>query len=113
MSKFILLVVCAMAMVATTHATCDTDMTKSMACTLAKTKAGESTCVQYQNSFGCYSALCCKDPAYKGGFDAANATTGIPGTPLANCVIKCGAGAMATPTAALFAVVMSMLYRLM
>ena len=42
-----------------------------------------------------------------------SAIDAVIATAPAGCTAKCGAGAMATPAAALFAVVMSMFYRLM
>ena len=80
---------------------------KATADALAATLAGNpiDACKMAQTSMKCYPADCCA--TYKVAIDAASAA--LP----AGCTAKCGAGAMATPAAALFAVVMSMFYRLM
>jgi hypothetical protein len=77
-------------------------------CTLKKAgEAGTDACKIAQAGINCYPADCCADPTYKAAVDLLIAA--LP----AGCTAKCGAGAMATPAAALFAVVMSMFYRLM
>ena len=76
-------------------------------CTLKKTAdAGTDVCKLASAGLECYPADCCTG-TMKAAADALIAL--LP----AGCNTKCGAGAMATPAAALFAVVMSMFYRLM
>ena len=79
-----------------------------MACVLKEMGGAGTTdaCKLVQNTMVCYKD-CCDDASMKVAIDAA-----IVAAP-AGCTAKCGAGAMATPAAALFAVVMSMFYRLM
>ena len=107
MSKFILLIVCAMALFAPTDGACDlaTATTDIAACTLKNLGSTTDACKMFQNSVACYPKDCCAD--MKAAIDIV-----IKAAP-AGCTAKCGAGAMATPAAALFAVVMSMFYRLM
>ena len=82
--------------------------TKDMlACTLKNAGSTTDACKIIQNSVGCYPKDCCDNAGYKIAIDALVASAP------AGCTVKCGAGAMATPAAALFAVVMSMFYRLM
>ena len=64
-------------------------------------------CKYAQNMLACYPKECCDNPLFNTTEAAIN--FGAP----AGCTAKCGAGAMATPAAALFAVVMSICYRLM
>ena len=66
-------------------------------------------CELAQAGLACYSKECCENSHFNASIAGTIATAeAIPG-----CTVKCGAGAMATPAAALFAVVMSMFYRLM
>jgi hypothetical protein len=65
------------------------------------------TCEMVKAELACYSAGCCEVDLYKMATDAL--ITLLP----EGCTAKCGAGAMATPAAALVAVVMAMFYRLM
>ena len=68
---------------------------------------GTDLCANTKASFACYPADCCDNAAMKVAIDM------IAKMMPADCSAKCGAGAMATPAAALFAVVMAMFYRLM
>jgi hypothetical protein len=86
-----------------------TQATDAAAAAIAAATGGAPVdmCKMSTASLKCYPADCCTDATYKATIDALIA--GLP----AGCTAKCGAGAMATPAAALFAVVMSMFYRLM
>ena len=125
MSKFILLVVCAMAMFATTDAVCNeveaglsiaacqlklaASPELSPSCVVSATQKCDY-CKGVQGLLACFPKDCCDNMLYK--TQAANMVKTAAGLTPA-CPAKCGAGAMATPAAALFAVVVSMLYRLM
>ena len=114
MSKFIL-IVCAMAMFATTAmamgSPCMEWFSSIAQCQANVLSAGlnrvSTPCKYAQNMLACYPKECCDNPLFNTTEAAIN--FGAP----AGCTAKCGAGAMATPAAALFAVVMSICYRLM